>query len=532
MKQYGSWSELVSIIFRQNSQAITVRPNQATTYTASRDIQLPPGDAAHVLTSTDSTQTLTNKSIDADTNTITNIENADIKSGAAIDAAKIANGSVSNTEFQYLDGVTSAIQTQITAKVSGPASSTDNAVVRFDGTTGKLVQNSVAVLDDVGVGTGFSFDGDDNTFSDLALTVIKTVLADANKIIRRDASGVIQSGNSVPNTSALLTTDSASVVTLKDFDGGTASNTSRVTLPKNTTTNLNALTRKVGTVLYDTDTGQVKFDNGTVLAALSSASVATATSQGTVTSYVPVIQSGIKTVSSANYTILDNDGFDTIAVTTGASDRTITLPSAANNVGRTTRIKKVDNGAGRVLVTRAGSDTIDGFTTVPLALIGDSADFTCLSTSTFGITASHTNTNTYTTTLTPNSAGTITATFYTITRHGTYAVIKGQYKTGTLAGTTASITLPTGITIKSTALDTTANHQQLGILRRLNSGSTVYGANIILTLFYDGSTTNTVFICNTMTTNAYQKEAASAVYAPNQDIDFEFTIPVSEWTST
>jgi hypothetical protein len=35
---------------------------------------------------------------------------------SAIDAAKIADGSVSNTEFQYLNGVTSAIQTQLNGK--------------------------------------------------------------------------------------------------------------------------------------------------------------------------------------------------------------------------------------------------------------------------------------------------------------------------------------------------------------------------------------------------------------------------------
>lgn len=43
-----------------------------------------------------------------------NIVNADINSSAAIDASKIADGSVSSTEFQYLNGVTSAVQTQIT----------------------------------------------------------------------------------------------------------------------------------------------------------------------------------------------------------------------------------------------------------------------------------------------------------------------------------------------------------------------------------------------------------------------------------
>ena len=46
------------------------------------------------------------------------VTNAEIGSGAAIDAAKIADGSVSNTEFQHLDGVTSAIQTQIDTKTT------------------------------------------------------------------------------------------------------------------------------------------------------------------------------------------------------------------------------------------------------------------------------------------------------------------------------------------------------------------------------------------------------------------------------
>lgn len=66
--------------------------------------------------SADSTTTLTNKSIDSANNTITNIVNADIKSDAAIDATKIANGTISNTEFQYLNGVSSNIQTQLDAK--------------------------------------------------------------------------------------------------------------------------------------------------------------------------------------------------------------------------------------------------------------------------------------------------------------------------------------------------------------------------------------------------------------------------------
>ncbi len=55
-------------------------------------------------------------SVGSSTITDDSIVNADINSAAAIAATKIANGSVSNAEFQYLDGVTSAIQTQLAAK--------------------------------------------------------------------------------------------------------------------------------------------------------------------------------------------------------------------------------------------------------------------------------------------------------------------------------------------------------------------------------------------------------------------------------
>ena len=46
------------------------------------------------------------------------ITNTDISAGAAINAEKIHDGTVSNTEFGYLNGVTSAIQTQIDAIIA------------------------------------------------------------------------------------------------------------------------------------------------------------------------------------------------------------------------------------------------------------------------------------------------------------------------------------------------------------------------------------------------------------------------------
>ena len=65
-------------------------------------------------------------------------------------------GSVTGTELGHLSGVTSEIQTQFTGKVSGPGSATDNAVTRFDATTGKLVQNSGVIIDDSNNVTGIA----------------------------------------------------------------------------------------------------------------------------------------------------------------------------------------------------------------------------------------------------------------------------------------------------------------------------------------------------------------------------------------
>ena len=53
------------------------------------------------------------------------IVNADVNASAAIDATKIHDGTISNTEFGYLNGVTSAIQTQIDSKLTASNNLTD-----------------------------------------------------------------------------------------------------------------------------------------------------------------------------------------------------------------------------------------------------------------------------------------------------------------------------------------------------------------------------------------------------------------------
>lgn len=66
---------------------------------------------------------------------------------------------------------------------------------------------------------------------------------------------------------------------------------------------------------------------------------------------------------SADYTITDVDKIKTVFVTTGASTKTITLPTAADNRDRVIEVMKVDSGAGYVTIDGEGAETIDGYVT-------------------------------------------------------------------------------------------------------------------------------------------------------------------------
>lgn len=73
-----------------------------------------------------------------------NLTASDIPSG--IDAVKIADGSVSNTEFQYLDGVTSSIQNQINSKQDKTTVFKNTTQTVVTGTTSETIIYAEEVL--------------------------------------------------------------------------------------------------------------------------------------------------------------------------------------------------------------------------------------------------------------------------------------------------------------------------------------------------------------------------------------------------
>lgn len=154
--------------------------NTKTTILASQttDKTLTLPDATDTLVGKATTDVLTNKSIDATTNTLSNISNVSIATNAAIDASKIANGIVSNAEFQQIDGLTSPAvgTTQIQTLTNKTISGSSNTISNISYSSLSL-SNSIV-------------NADINTSAAIAYTKLATLTA--SKALQSDGSGFIQ----------------------------------------------------------------------------------------------------------------------------------------------------------------------------------------------------------------------------------------------------------------------------------------------------------------------------------------------------
>jgi hypothetical protein len=144
------------------------------------------------------------------------IVNDDINASAAIDATKIHDGTISNTEFGYLNGVTSAIQTQLDAKqasdaeltaIAGLTSAADKGI-QFTGSgtaaTYDLTTAGKALLDDADASA-------QRTTLGLGTVATLDVGTSANNVVQLDGSSRLPAvdGSQLTNISFTETDPSA-----------------------------------------------------------------------------------------------------------------------------------------------------------------------------------------------------------------------------------------------------------------------------------------------------------------------------------
>jgi hypothetical protein len=389
----------------------------------------------------------------------------------------------------------------------------------------------------------------------------------------------------VDNTSDATKNSAVAVFTNKDYDGGTASNTNRLTVPKNSTSNLNGLTRKQGTLLYDTSLLKLFIDNGTSLDAVGSGSGSGTGSLNIVTNH-SAADNTTGWTAATNYTVsrdtsnsplqgvvstcfaISTTTASTESSTSGVYAASLAMPAALRNgkvqANLWVTVPATSAGVWRLSVYNASGtrmsldrDSSSVFT-LPGGYTGQlpfTFDTDTGATYTISITqTARTSANTLYATLISIGNGNVSQTApvgnwqsYTPTfsagfgsvstinfwwrQVGQDMEIQGSFLTGTVAGSQANFTLPNSLTIGSTA-----------VAARSSFGEWYQQATPSAVGVY---TTAGVVIATALGANTlgfdYQSAASTTVFTPRNGstafnssviVTLKCKVPIAEWAGS
>lgn len=128
--------------------------------------------------------------------------------------------------------------------------------------------------------------------------------------------------------------------------------------------------------------------------------------------------------------------------------------------------------------------------------------------------------------------GTVTLQSLWRARVGDRMLARGYFKTGTIAGGTISIALPSGIYIDSTKFNSVQGNR-VGTWTAVRSGANanISGSNYEGPIFYNGSTTNAVFFALSTGSNVLNQAIGTDIFTTNDGVTVQFEVPISGWSS-
>lgn len=283
---------------------------------------------------------------------------------------------VVNTKGQITSATTATV-TSGTGNVVGPASATDNALARFDATTGKIIQNSLVIVDDggsvavpgvltvTGVATAANLSGTNTgnvtiaTFGTVPSNDVITVSGQVLTVQPADGThpGAITSGAQTIGGAKTF----ASTITATNLSG---TNTGDQTITLSGDLSGSGTTGIVGTIATAavTNAKLANMAQSTIKGRAAGAGTGVPTDLTAAQTRVAINLDQETTVSNADYTILNTDRI-VAQIGTMSASRTFTLPAANTlNAGQELIVKDTSNTVtttNTIVITKAGSDTFD-----------------------------------------------------------------------------------------------------------------------------------------------------------------------------
>lgn len=288
------------------------------------------------------------------TNVAANTAARHTHSNAAVLNATTA--SFTTADETKLDGIATGA-TANTGDVVGPASSTDNAIARFDGTTGKIVQGSPVQIDDAGSITGVDSLASNTMLTDTinenttdagvtvdgvlikdtsgADTTISRTSANSNSLVISTANSTLSYADSIMIRAASSTGASSSGgYVYIDVGTGTSSN-GRVKITNGGSSGVNLSVDNI------TGSRTITFPDA------STALVGNTTTQTLTNKRITQRDNNI--VGSTSPQTINSDNYDQFTMTAISVAMTISNPSGTPTNGQKLLIRLKDNGTARAL---------------------------------------------------------------------------------------------------------------------------------------------------------------------------------------